>query len=434
MVGVAVRILHVNKFLYRRGGAEAYLFDLAALQERAGHEVAFFGMTHPQNPPWRYAAHFPSYVELEPPPHGVLARARAAGRMMWSTSSRAGIAEVVGDFAPDVVHLHNVYHQLSPSVLRPLAQAGVPSVMTLHDYKLACPSYLLLDHGQVCDACVGGSLLNPVRRRCKDGSLAASTLLAVESAAHRATGAYASVSAFLCPSRFCAEVMTRAGVFPDRLSVLGNFVDASGVAVKDRPGGDLVYVGRLSQEKGVDTLIDAVGLLPGALLHVVGTGPLAERLQRQACEVAPGRVRFHGHRPKEAVLDLVRASAVAVMPSRCHENQPMAVLEAFACGVPVVASALGGLPELVTDGDVDGVAGERGAVVAPDRPDALAAALGPLLADAELAFAMGQRARAYVVREHGSEEHLRRVEDLYSTLRRGGRERRKVSAGSPAGS
>lgn len=403
-----MRILHVNKFLYRRGGAEAYVFDLAEMQERAGHEVAFFGMAHPQNPPLPYAAHFPSQIDLEPAPQGLTARARAAGRMLYSSTSRSGMRRVIREFSPDIVHLHNIYHQLSPSVLGPIAEAGVPAVMTLHDYKLACPSYLLLDHGQVCDACVGGSLFNPVRRRCKDGSLAASTLLAVESATHRATRAYASIPTFICPSRFCADVMTRAGVFPDRLSVVGNFIDAATVEPSDRPGRDLVYVGRLSHEKGVDTLVDAVGQLPGTVLHVLGTGPELEALQRQASDVAPGQVEFHGHLPKPAVLDLLRRSAVAVLPSRCHENQPIAVLEAFACGVPVVATALGGLPELVGDG-------ERGRVV-PNRPEAFADALQPLLSDPDMAFAMGRRARSYVEREHAPDEHLQRLEKIYSAI------------------
>ncbi len=404
-----MRILHVNKFLYRRGGAEAYLFDLAALQARAGHEVAFFGMAHPENPPLQYDADFPPHVQLEPPPGGIVPRARAAGRMMYSPASREGLRRVIRAFGPDIVHLHNIYHQLSPSVLRAVTEARLPAVMTLHDYKLACPSYLLLDHGQVCDACVGGSPLSPVRRRCKDGSLTASALLAVESAVQRATRAYAPVGAFICPSSFCADVMTRAGVFPDRLHVVGNFVDAAAVQPKHRPGGDLVYVGRLSHEKGLDTLVDAVGLLPGVVLHVLGTGPLLESLRRQAAEVAPGRVRFHGHLQKPAVLDHVRRSSVAVLPSRCHENQPMAVLEAFACGVPVVATALGGLPELVGRG-------ERGFVV-PSEPDALAAALRRLLMDPDGAFEAGRRARVYVESEHAPDAHLRRLAKIYSELR-----------------
>ena len=182
-----MRVLHVNKFLYRRGGAEGYLLDLADLQRAAGDTVAYFGMSHPENEsPLPYAARFPSEVELEPAPSGVRPRAVAVGRMLWSPTSRRGLARVIDDFRPDVLHLHNIYHQLSPSVLAAARAAGVPCVLTMHDYKLACPSYQLLDRGRPCQACVTGGPLQAARRRCKDGSLSRSGLLAVESWLHRA--------------------------------------------------------------------------------------------------------------------------------------------------------------------------------------------------------------------------------------------------------
>src|SRR4051812_4177897 len=149
-----MRLLHVNKYLYRRGGAEAYLLDLAELQTARGHEVALFGMAHSENPPLPLERHFPGYVELDPLPARRLDRAKAAARMFWSTSSRRGMQAVLDDFAPDVVHLHNVYHQLSPSILAPLRDRDTAVVMTMHDYKLVCPSYRLLDHGRPCTACV----------------------------------------------------------------------------------------------------------------------------------------------------------------------------------------------------------------------------------------------------------------------------------------
>src|SRR6266508_1295261 len=206
-----MKILHVNKFLYRRGGAEGYMLDVAELQALAGHEVAFFGMEHPDNPPQRFAAHLPAFVQLEPPPPGLRRRAAATARMLWSISSRRGMDAVARELRPDVAHLHNVYHQLSPSVLRPLAERGVPVVLTLHDYKLACPSYQLLDHGSVCQACLGGRFHRAALRRCKDGSLGASLVLALESSAHRAMGAWDPVRTFISPSRFMATTMTRGG-------------------------------------------------------------------------------------------------------------------------------------------------------------------------------------------------------------------------------
>ncbi len=402
-----MRILHVNKFLYRRGGAEGYMLDVAALQVAAGHEVAFFGMDHPDNPPQRFAAHLPRFVELEPPPAGAARRAAAAARMVWSTSSRRGMDAVLRDFRPDVAHAHNLYHQLSPSVLRPLADRGVPVVLTLHDYKLACPSYQLLDHGRLCDACVGGRYHRAVARRCKDGSLGASLVLAMESGAHRLLGAWGPVRTFISPSRFMAATMSRAGVYPDRLELLSHFVDAGPLAPKSRPGGPVVFAGRLAPEKGVDLLIEAIAALrPAARLEIAGEGPERAALESLAAELAPGRVRFHGRLGRDRLLALLRGATVVAVPSRWHENQPMAVLESFACGVPVVVSGLGGLPELVEPG-------RDGEIVAAGDAAALAGALAAMLADPGRALAMGAAGRAKVERRFAPAPHLRRLERIY---------------------
>ncbi|MER7166921.1 glycosyltransferase [Micromonospora sp. NPDC000207] len=412
-----MRVLHVNKFLYRRGGAEGYLLDVAELQRADGDEIAYFGMDHPENDtPTPYTGFFPPLVELDPAPRGLRPRASAAARMIWSPASRRGLARVIEDFRPDVVHLHNVYHQLSPSVLAATRVARVPAVMTLHDYKLACPSYQMLDRGRVCDACVTGGPLRAARRRCKDGSLAASSLLAVESWLHRSTGAYAPVQAFVSPSRFLAGVMRRAGVFPDRIHVVPHFVDVAATAVKQTPGGSVVFAGRLSPEKGVDVLIEAVAQLPdGVRLDVAGDGPARADLTDLAARRAPGRVRFHGRLDKARLQDLLRSGAVAAVPSRWNENQPMAVLEAFACGLPVVATDLGGLPELVTSG-VDG------RVVAADDPTALADGLRDVLADRQRAYRWGQAGRDRVERDFSPQAHLRRLREVYTaaTARRAG--------------
>lgn len=403
-----MRILHVNKFLHRKGGAEAYMQDLAALQADAGHDVEFWGMAHPANPPLSLAATFPAHIELEPPPPTIRDKARAAGRMVWSTSARRGMSEAIGAFRPDMVHLHNIYHQLSPAILRPLARHGIPAVMTLHDYKLACPSYQLLDHGSPCEACIGGGLSNAPRRRCKDDSLGASAVLAAELWIHRRLGAYEPVAQFICPSRFLAGKMAAAGVFPDRLVHVPHFVDVTDLEPKHEPGGPIVFAGRLAPEKGVDVLIRAAGLL-GCDVVIAGDGPERRSLEHLAADVAPGRIRFCGSMTKLAVNDLFRSGRALVVPSRWYENQPMVVLEAFACGLPVVGSNLGGIPELIASG-------ANGVLVEPNDPAALATALAPLLDDADHAMRLGRAARALVERHFPPERHLAAIESAYGAV------------------
>jgi glycosyltransferase involved in cell wall biosynthesis len=382
------------------------MLDVAEMQRRAGHDVQLFGMAHPDNlDGLPLADTFPSYVELEPPPPG-LAGLAASARMVWSPSSSRGMARALERFQPDVVHCHNVYHQLSPSVLSAVRRSGVRCVMTLHDYKLACPSYQLLDHGNLCDACVGGSALNAARRRCKSDSLTASTLLSIESTIHRATGAYDPVDVFISPSRFLAGVMKRAGVPPDRLVTLNHFVEAVPVeAVGAREG--FVFAGRLSAEKGVDTLIRALALLPSSVqVHIAGDGPARNRLEALARDLAPQQVRFHGRLDKLRLRQLVASSVATVVPSRWHENQPMTILESYASQVPAVVTNLGGMPELVRDG-VDGL------VVPHDDPQALADALRHLHGDPDTAMAMGRAGRQRLADEFDPERHLQRLDAIY---------------------
>jgi glycosyltransferase involved in cell wall biosynthesis len=403
-----VRILHVNKFLYRRGGAEAYMLDLADLQRADGHEVELWGMHHPENPDGLpLAGTFAPHVELDPAPGGVQGL-RAAGRMVWSPAAARGITEAVRRHRPDVVHCHNVYHQLSPSILRAVSRAGVRCVMTLHDYKLACPSYQMLDHGRPCRACVDHGPLQAARRRCKGGSLAGSTLLAVESGLHRHLGAYDGVDALISPSRFLAGVMRDAGVDHGRLHVVNHFVDL-GQAAGPRAApqdGRFVFAGRLSHEKGVDTLVRAIGLAPGTVLDVAGDGPARTGLEQLAQQVAPGRVRFHGRLGKDDLRTVVVAALATVVPSRWYENQPMTILESYASEVPVVVTDMGGMPELVE-------AGTDGLVVPHDDPPALAAALLELAADPQRSVRMGAAGRARLATAFAPRRHLDVLQELY---------------------
>ncbi len=398
----------MNKFLYRRGGAEGYMLDVASLQERAGHEVAFFAMRHPENLEARYERWFPSQMDFDPAPSELGGRLRGSGRLLWSTSAARGMNEVLADFRPDVVHLHNIYHQLSPSILQPVRRRRIPAVMTLHDYKLACPTYRFIDHGEICEACLPHRFWEPIARRCNGGSLAASALNAVEMTLHTFGRAYGPVQIFACPSRFLLGKMEAGRVFPDRLRWIPNFVDLDAFTPKQEPGGDVVFAGRLSDEKGVDVLVEAVAGRSDLRLDVAGDGPARPRLETLAAERgAADRIRFHGRLAADALQDLLRSASVAVVPSRWYENMPLAVLEAFASGLPVVGTALGGVPELIEPG-VDG------AIVAPNDPAALGETLAAFVGEPERSMTLGRNARAKAEREYSPAVHMERLDALYA--------------------
>jgi glycosyltransferase involved in cell wall biosynthesis len=400
-----MRILHVNKFLYRRGGAEAYMLDLASRQEAAGHEVAYFSTRHPENLSSEFEGYFPDYIELNPPPASWRERTRAAARVLYSRSAELGFTRVLERFRPDIVHLHNIYHHLSPSVLRPLRPRAVPAVMTLHDFKLACPTHRFMANGRVCEACVPRRFYMATVKRCHEGSLSMSTLNGVELAAHTLFRLYGPIALFLCPSRFMVTKMTAAHVFSERLRWIPNFVDASTIETKRAAGGGVVYAGRLSEEKGVETLVRAAPHVD-APIDVVGDGPDRAELERLAARLGARNVSFHGHVSRDTVHRLVREASVGVMPSRGYENAPMGILEAFACGVPVVGTAHGGIPELIEPG-IDGD------LVPPGDDMALAGSLARFTADPAAAFAQGGAARRKVEEGFSPDRHLERLDGLY---------------------
>ncbi|MDE0775765.1 MAG: glycosyltransferase [Nocardioides sp.] len=406
-----MRILHVNKFLHRRGGAEAYMLDLAEAQRAEGHDVGFFAMQHPENDGDVNDDLFPARMELNPPPEGLAARVRTAGQIIYRPDARAGMDAVLDRVRPDVVHLHNIYHQLSPSILRPVKKRGIAAVMTLHDYKLACPTYQFLDaDGKICEACLPGKFRNATRKRCNQGSLAGSALATIELSVHRATHAYDAVDALICPSEFLRTKMAQGRVYPERLVHLPNFCDLHQITAATQPGAGVLYAGRLSPEKGVDVLVDAAAHLPAGLrVTIAGDGPERAALEKRAADRGVvDRVTFLGRIPGQDLHQQMRDHAVVVVPSRWYENQPMTILEAYAAARPVVGSLLGGLPELIDEG-------VTGRLVTHDDPTALAAALSEVAGDPAAAHRMGMVARE---RTHAFsiDTHVRGLDEIYQRV------------------
>ncbi|MHC4617658.1 MAG: glycosyltransferase, partial [Planctomycetota bacterium] len=211
-----MRILLVNKYNYLRSGTERYMLNLKQLLEARDHTVAVFAMQHPRNRPATYERYFVPYVDFRE--STLWKRLGAALRVIWSIPAARRIAHVLDDFCPDLVHLSNIYHQLSPSILVPIRRRGVPIVQTLHDYKLICPNYLLYTQGAPCIRCKDGNYFQAVQHRCLHDSLSWSLLAAIEMTAHKIWRVYERhVAAFVAPSAFLKTVSETFGVDASQL-------------------------------------------------------------------------------------------------------------------------------------------------------------------------------------------------------------------------
>jgi glycosyltransferase involved in cell wall biosynthesis len=402
---VPARVLMVNKFHYPRGGAEHYMFRLAGLLKQRGTEVDYFAMRDARNLPCPTDRYFVSEVSFEQPPQGLSGRIGMAGRMVYSREARSKMGRLLADRTPDLAHVHNIYHQLSPSLLAPLRRRGVPVVMTVHDFKLVCPVYSLLSHGEICERCVGNGFGPAVRHRCNRGSLSGSLLVAGETWAHRRLGLYRDgVDVFITPSAFARDRLITGGYPAERIVVVPNCVVADDYHPLHRAGDHALYVGRLSREKGVEVLVRAAAA-SGARVKMVGDGPLRPTLERMIAE-SGADVELLGFRSGEELSAAVQAASAVVMPSICHDNCPLAVIEAMAWGKPVIGSRVGGIPELVRDG-------EEGVLVPHGDTAALGAAMLRLQEDPELAERMGRAGRARVEAHYDAGPHYRAVAAAY---------------------
>ena len=399
-----MRILIANNYYYLRGGAERVMFnDMRALAAK-GAEVVPFSVADPANIPTQYSAGFTRGAEV----HATrpLRRLRAAREAIHCRGSARDIGSLIDRLRPDVLHCHNIYGRLSTSILPVARRYKLPVVLTVHDYKVVCPSYLMLRDGKPCTACVDGGYYRCAVHKCHKRQLAASAVYSVEAYYARLTDSYGAVSAFLCPSLFIAELLVKSGV--DRRRVIHHPNSVDPCACKPHYEGEYVlYAGRLSREKGIATLI---GALKGAgiPLRIAGSGPMEDSLRTQAAE-AGSRILFEGHCDDARLATLYRNAAFVVVPSEWYENAPMAVLEAFAYGKPVVASRIGGIPELVADG-------ETGYLFTWGNREELLAAVSKLWADRPGRQRMGYNGRTLVETRYSQRTRTESLLKIYDDL------------------
>ena len=335
-------------------------------------------------------------------------RARTAANIIYNTQAGRLFGRLLDDVGPSVVHLHNAARQLSPSIVREARRRNIPVVITAHDYSLICPQGRLFKGDRVaCETpnCVRGDVWHAVVNRCVKGSLAASTLAATEHLIHRSLGMYTGCERIIAPSKFLAHRFIAAGISRERIVVLPN-----GIAPGPDPplvpstGGQILFSGRIAREKGLDTLIDAAARLPEVPFVIAGDGPEASRLRGNA---GPN-VRFVGHRAPAELRDLLVASVAVTLPSKWYENAPISLLEAFRSGRPVIASTIGGHPEMLAAGG--------GILVRPGDADDLALAINRLWNDRAAAQRLAIDGRSNLVQHYSLGQHVDRLLQVYARV------------------
>jgi glycosyltransferase involved in cell wall biosynthesis len=416
LIVARTRLLLGNKFWYPKGGVETYLFELIEELPAYGYDVVPFAMKHARNLESAYSGFFVDEADYHAP-QSLRTKATLAVRMLYSRHAADKLAALLDAHPPDLAHLHNVYHQLSPAILPLLRERAIPIVMTLHDLKLACPNYKMRTNGEICERCVGGGYHHAVLHRCVRGSVVASTLCAIELFAHRRSGIYErNVDRFIVPSRFYRQKMIEAGLPASKIEWIPSFTHVE--QYTPSYGGDdyFVYVGRLSDEKGLPSLIEAVrGFNKGRLL-VIGEGPLREPLAQTVIRERLDNVSIVGPKWGTELVDLMRGARFSVIPSEWYENCPRSCIESFACGTPVIGANIGGLPEMIDDG-------ETGLLFTPFSTADLRAKIERLFGNKAEAARMGRAARAKAEREYSAQAHLARLLAVYSSVLAGSQTR-----------
>jgi len=343
-----MRILQANKFFYPKGGADKYFLDLTAALAAAGHKTAVFAMAGAKNLESPYQKYFVSQVEFSG--GGCQDKLRVPGRMIYSREAKRQFAREIADFKPDIIHVHNIYHQLSPSILEAAKDKGIPVVMHLHDYKLICPNYRLFTKNNFCRKCLDKKSYWPcLYNNCYE-STAKSFLASLEMTIHhKMLHIYEkNIDLLIAPSEFMRQLVIASG-WPEK-KIVTVYNPAPLVSEKAGEGKDyLLYFGRLAQEKGITDLIKAAKN-SGRELHIAGEGPEKENIQKNfGSEIKNGRIKLLGRLSGKSLSDEIDQARAVVFPSIWPENMPLALLESLAKGKITIASRVGGLPEIIKD-------------------------------------------------------------------------------------
>lgn len=400
-----MKILLANKYFYLKGGAENSFFETARLLQERGHKISFFSMRGPHNYPSSYEKYFVSNVDYER--EGLINKLNVSLKLLYSFEARKKIESLLLEENPDIAHLNLIYHQISPSVIHSLKKFKVPIIMSLRDYKLICGSYKMMRGNSACEACKNKKYFQCFLNKCVKGSMGKSLLNTMEMYLHHSfMKIYDEISVFISPSRFLKRKMEEMGfkgdiVYLPNFVDLDNFLPSYGCEEKS-----IIYFGRLSSEKGLFTLLEAVKLIPQIRLKIVGDGPLRTDLEALIEKERLKHVKCYGYLTGENLKREIHASSAVVLPSEWYENNPRSIIEGFALGKPAIGARIGGIPELVIDH-------RTGFTFEPGNARDLRDKILTLTKDPRMSMEFGRNAREFAKENLNAEIHYQKLMQVY---------------------
>lgn len=407
-----MKILNINKFYYRKGGSEAYYFALADLLRENNHEVIPFSMKDNKNYETKYSKYFIENISYEN--MGIKEKAINGAKLIYSVEAKKKVKNIVNDNTPDIAHLHIFQHQLSPSILKEIKKNGTYVVNTVHDLKVICPNYKMLNDGEICEKCKSDKFINCFKSKCIKGSTVNSMLNTIEAYTHRILKSYDYVDKFICPSKFYMNKFIEFGIPKEKVVHIPNFVDVSKFNPNYEHEDYFVYFGRLSEEKGINTLIKSMKYVNKSKLIIVGTGPIEKELKEFVVKENIKNVEFVGFKTGNELENIIKKSRFIVIPSEWYENAPMSIIEAMAYGKAVLGSNIGGIPEFIEDNHTGMIFNTK------DEID-LANKINYLIDQENQTIEMGKNARIRAEKLYDKTVHYEKIMDLYNEVMNSGK-------------
>lgn len=403
-----MKVLLINKYHFPKAGAETCYFNTAKILEKNGHELAYFSMNHPKNYQTEWSKYFIKNVDYNKK-QNFFEKIKSSFNILYNFRARKNLRKLIKDFKPDVAHLHNIYHQLSPSVIAELKKQNVPMVFTLHDYKLICPNYSLFANGKIWEKSKKTKYYRCFFSKCIKNSYLKSLVATLEAYLHKILKTYQKVDLYISPSIFLKKKFRSFG-FKKEIEVLPypllGFPESS-----QKIGDYILFFGRLSQEKGVDDLIKAYAKLEtDTKLVITGEGPEEKNLKTLVKQLGlVNKVVFKGYKSGHELKNIVHNSKIVVYPSRWYENAPFSVSEAMAMSKVVVATKIGGLNEMIEDK-------KTGFLYHSGNINELSRIIENLLSDNERLAEIGKNAYNFVKDHNDPDKYYQELINIYKKV------------------